>query len=324
MAFLATSPSATHVSCLTWCLALFYSGSGRVCVYSTFLLLCKHQVTGFPSDCFPSLTHAAMHRQPQPRQREKTDGGRKQLNSTSVGSRAHQGTRQQLMAPRTLAGKQGDFKVVAALCSLSSLRNTTASKWQFIPSRAARQGCERGQTSPSSCFGPLLSENLCTAISSRVGRHRAMHSGLWHCFHAVASEGSDLQRCNWAPKSPRSYSEILLSSPPMLVFFHSFDHSWLEFNKSHSSAKPDDEEIKLKGFVLSLSEPTYFPINKKQAERRLTPICNLQRSWRPSEQLRQRKSAITLVLMLYIITEMKKQSWRTLRRIRRQYPIRSH
>lgn len=90
----------------------------------------------------------------------------------------------------------------------------------------------------------------------------------------------------------------------MLVFFHSFDHSWLEFNKSHSSAKPDDEEIKLKGFVLSLSEPTYFPINKKQAERRLTPICNLQRSWRPSEQLRQRKSAITLVLMLHMITEM--------------------
>lgn len=120
MAFFATSPSATHVSCLTWCLALFYSGSGRVCVYSTFLLLCKHQVAGFPSDCFPSLTHAAMHRQPQPRQCKKTDGGRKQLNSTFVGSQAHQGTRQQLMAPRTLAGKQGDFKVVAALCSLSS------------------------------------------------------------------------------------------------------------------------------------------------------------------------------------------------------------
>lgn len=51
--------------------------------------------------------------QPQPQPREKTDGGRKQLNSTAVGSRAHQGTRQQLMTPRTLAGKQGDFKVVA-------------------------------------------------------------------------------------------------------------------------------------------------------------------------------------------------------------------
>lgn len=64
---------------------------------------------GFLSDCFLSLTHAPMHMQPQPQPCEKTDGGRKQLNSIAVGSRAHQGTRQQLMTPRTLAGKQGDF-----------------------------------------------------------------------------------------------------------------------------------------------------------------------------------------------------------------------
>ena len=111
MDFFPTSPSAAHVSCLTWCLVLSYSNFGRVHVYGTFLLLCKHQMTGFLSDCFLSLTHAAMHMQPQPC--EKTDGGRKQLNSVAVGSRAHQGTRQQLMTPRTLAGKQGDFKVAA-------------------------------------------------------------------------------------------------------------------------------------------------------------------------------------------------------------------
>lgn len=53
-----------------------------------------------------------MRVQPQPQPCEKTDGGRKEFNSIAVGLQAHQSTRQQLPTPRTLAGKQGDFKVV--------------------------------------------------------------------------------------------------------------------------------------------------------------------------------------------------------------------
>lgn len=80
----------------------------------------------------------------------------------------------------------------------------------------------------------------------------------------------------------------------MLVFFHTFDSSSLKFKESHSSANTDD---RYKGFALSSHEHTCFIcINTKQ-DRRLTPICNFQRGWRPSEQPGQREAASALFLM---------------------------
>lgn len=138
MALFPTSLCVTYVSSLTWCLALFYSDLGRMHAYSMFLFLYKDQATSFLSDYFQTS--------PVPQPHEKTDGGRKQLSSTAVGSRTHRGTSQQLMAPRTLAGKQGDFKVVAMPCSLS--------RWQLTPQRAARQGWVGGMTNPSTGCNP--------------------------------------------------------------------------------------------------------------------------------------------------------------------------
>lgn len=118
--------------------------------------------------------------------------------------------------------------------------------------------------------------------------------------------------------SLRLYSEILFSSTPskpMLVFFHTFDSSSLKFKDSHSSANTDD---RYKGFALSSHEHTCFIcINTKQ-DRRLTPTCNLQRGWRPSEQPGQREAASALFLMPHMSTETKQQSWKTMRKIKKQ------
>lgn len=246
----------------------------------------------------PASFQTTSRTSPVPQTREKTDGGRRQISDTAVCSRTHRGTSQQLMAPRTLAGKQGDFKVVATPCSLS--------RWQLTPQRAARRGYVGGRTNPSSCSSPRRAQHLCNTSSSRMGRHRAMHPAL---LHAVVSRGSHLQRCSWVPKSPRSYSEILHSSPPgepTFVFSHTFDHSCLEFKESHSSAKPDDKEADLKGLFWAYMNTPISPSIKCKL-RRLTPISNLQRG--AGDHLSNvDKENQQMVLLLHIGTEMKQQS----------------
>lgn len=86
-----------------------------------------------------------------------------------------------------------------------------------------------------------------------------MHPAL---LHAVVSRGSHLQNA----AGLLSHQGLIQKSCTAVHLSHTFDHSCLEFKESHSSAKPDDRD-RLKGFVLSLHEYTYFPINKMQAEK---------------------------------------------------------
>lgn len=143
--------------------------------YRMFLFLCKDQAISFLSDHFPNLTHTSA---------SWKDKWRQKAAQHHCCGLTHQGTSQQLMAPRTLAGKQGDFKVSNAL----QPEQVTA-----YTSEGCQQGWVGGMTNPSSRCNPHRTQHLCTSSRSRVGRHRAMHPAL---LHAVVSRGSHLQR--WA------------------------------------------------------------------------------------------------------------------------------
>ena len=114
----------------------------------------------------------------------------------------------------------------------------------------------------------------------------------------------------------KSYSAVcqanphLYSSTPLIIHV-------LNLIKAIQKARSLGD--RLKAFVPSLHEHTYFPINKKQAERRLTPICNLQRgAGGHLSNLDKEKQQVHCFLMPCMSTEPKQQSWKTLRRIRGQ------
>lgn len=215
----------------------------------------------------PASFQTTSRTSPVPQTREKTDGGRRQISDTAVCSRIHRGTSQQLMAPRTLAGKQGDFKVVATPCSLS--------RWQLTPQRAARRGCVGGRTNPSSCSSPRRAQHLCNTSSRRMGRHRAMHPAL---LHAVVSRGSHLQNaagllshqgliqksCTAVhQENPRLYSHT-----PLIIHV-------LNLRKA-IQVQSQMTETDLKGLFWAYMNTPISPSIKCKL-RRLTPISNLQR-----------------------------------------------
>lgn len=172
MDFFPTSPSAAHVS--PWPGVLLH----LIQTVEGLVLVARSCCSAEPGAWLPFrllwASLAALLVQPQPQPCGKTDGGTQQLHSIAVGSGAHQ-ARQLLMAPRTLAGKQGDFKVVA----------TPEQAWKYH---------SRQMTGWKGTGDAFSAVPLCSVHSTPLFPRAQISKG--------------------APKSLRLYSEILFSSPP--------------------------------------------------------------------------------------------------------------